>query len=222
MDPVIIKVDTEAEILPRYQGFLNTILIHIHDEIEELVIDQNGDLTLLGSYSTPNVSLILSEPPSFSPNYISQLLHNFYISETRLCQILGQLIALACALLHGPRPFLLSLHVKLTRRFLVMFPPSVTSPSRAVSDHVLQRLVDEQRVELIDLGKEDKECSICMENLSETSSREKVIRMPNCLHLFHQDCIFEWLKIQNSCPLCRRVLYEDDDHEAVPETPRFA
>ncbi|RID65584.1 hypothetical protein BRARA_D00769 [Brassica rapa] len=38
-------------------------------------------------------------------------------------------------------------------------------------------------------------------------SHAKIIEMPKCLHKFHQDCLFEWLGRQNSCPLCRSVPY---------------
>lgn len=217
--PLTVKVVTEASNLLQNLGFGSTIFIHLQSEIEESVQDQNGMVTHLGSYPTSNVSHIRLKLRYFTPRHISQLLHHF-ISETQLCHILGQKIALDCALLHPP--FLISVQVKLIRQVRIMLPPSVTVPSRAASDDVLQRLVDEQRVESIDLEEEEEAtCSICMENLTE-SNHDKIIRMPTCLHLFHQGCIFEWLKLQNSCPLCRRVPYEDDDDEAVTETPRLA
>ncbi|ESQ38478.1 hypothetical protein EUTSA_v10028356mg [Eutrema salsugineum] len=216
MNPDLVKVElvTEPYTLPPSVGFLNTIRIHMHDGeiIEELVEDQNGMVTHLGSYLVPsNVSCFELIPRYFTPHHISQLLH-LHIGETQLCQILGQAIALDCALLHGRGRFLLSVHVKLTRQVRFMLPPSVTVTSRTASDYVIGRLADEQRVKTIDLeGKEEEEprsCSICMDDLSE-SSHEYVIEMPKCLHMFHQDCICEWLKLQNSCPLCRQVPYDD-------------
>ncbi|XP_061341834.1 E3 ubiquitin-protein ligase SIS3-like [Gastrolobium bilobum] len=42
------------------------------------------------------------------------------------------------------------------------------------------------------------DCSIC---LVEIGSRE-TIGLP-CSHMFHRDCIAKWLKIRDTCPLCR-------------------
>lgn len=44
-----------------------------------------------------------------------------------------------------------------------------------------------------------RECVICQVDMS---IGMKVTRMP-CQHLFHTDCLHEWLKIGNSCPICR-------------------
>ncbi|XP_021606872.1 E3 ubiquitin-protein ligase AIP2 [Manihot esculenta] len=47
------------------------------------------------------------------------------------------------------------------------------------------------------------DCVICLEGLS--GSREALTKM-TCNHIFHERCIFGWLKVQNSCPTCRREL----------------
>ena len=46
------------------------------------------------------------------------------------------------------------------------------------------------------------ECSICLEGYC---SGEKVCLSKNsdCPHVFHQECIAEWLKRHDKCPLCR-------------------
>ncbi|GBG75339.1 hypothetical protein CBR_g19973 [Chara braunii] len=50
------------------------------------------------------------------------------------------------------------------------------------------------------------ECSICRELLDAwTTGRQ----MP-CGHVYHQGCIFSWLKRRNSCPVCRYELPTDD------------
>ncbi|XVF83153.1 hypothetical protein PTKIN_Ptkin16aG0110800 [Pterospermum kingtungense] len=48
---------------------------------------------------------------------------------------------------------------------------------------------------------EDK-CSVC---LKEMLLGSQVTRMP-CSHVFHEDCIVPWLKINHVCPLCRYQL----------------
>lgn len=47
-------------------------------------------------------------------------------------------------------------------------------------------------------------CTICLEELT-----EKAVIMP-CNHMFNRDCIDQWLKIHNQCPVCRYELPTDD------------
>ncbi|URE30998.1 RING [Musa troglodytarum] len=49
-------------------------------------------------------------------------------------------------------------------------------------------------------------CAVCRD---EISLKEKAKRLP-CSHHFHGDCIFPWLAIRNSCPVCRHELPTDD------------
>lgn len=48
-------------------------------------------------------------------------------------------------------------------------------------------------------GRPSKECCICMENYTQ---QHDIKRTP-CNHVFHSECIKNWLKTQRSCPLCR-------------------
>ena len=45
-------------------------------------------------------------------------------------------------------------------------------------------------------------CTICLMELSEGTD---VILLP-CKHIFHEKCITKWLKVHNTCPLCRYEL----------------
>lgn len=52
-------------------------------------------------------------------------------------------------------------------------------------------------------------CTICCEDL-----KDKATLMP-CGHLFNKECICEWLKQHNQCPVCRHELPTDDpEYEA--------
>jgi hypothetical protein len=31
-----------------------------------------------------------------------------------------------------------------------------------------------------------------------------VVRFPGCGHLYHRDCLLQWLESSHICPLCRR------------------
>ncbi|KAK8945437.1 RING-H2 finger protein ATL16 [Platanthera guangdongensis] len=44
------------------------------------------------------------------------------------------------------------------------------------------------------------ECPVC---LNEFKEEERVRQLPNCLHVFHIDCIDAWLSMHANCPLCR-------------------
>ncbi|XVE68833.1 hypothetical protein DITRI_Ditri09bG0101700 [Diplodiscus trichospermus] len=55
----------------------------------------------------------------------------------------------------------------------------------------------------------DENCMICMEQLS--SGTQEVSSMP-CSHLFHGDCIEEWLNRSHHCPLCRFPMPTESDH----------
>ena len=43
-------------------------------------------------------------------------------------------------------------------------------------------------------------CAICLE---EFNDGETIKKMPDCGHIFHGDCITNWLKMHNNCPYCR-------------------
>ncbi|CAA0820470.1 RING/U-box superfamily protein [Striga hermonthica] len=47
----------------------------------------------------------------------------------------------------------------------------------------------------------DGTCPIC---LSDYQPKETIRSIPECNHYFHAECIDEWLKLNRSCPLCRK------------------
>jgi len=53
---------------------------------------------------------------------------------------------------------------------------------------------------------ESNECSICLDELV---LGEDALRIP-CGHLYHEDCVNDWLKKSNECPVCRWELPTDD------------
>jgi len=61
-------------------------------------------------------------------------------------------------------------------------------------------------------SKEAKDCVICQELFT---NGQPLVRLPDCLHVFHQSCAMQWLTRHNTCPYCRRELPTDDaDYEA--------
>jgi hypothetical protein len=53
----------------------------------------------------------------------------------------------------------------------------------------------------------DEVCAICLDEFSieGVAAAARVIRMP-CSHIYHEDCIVEWLENSNMCPMCRYEL----------------
>ncbi|XP_062168537.1 NEP1-interacting protein 1 [Alnus glutinosa] len=49
-------------------------------------------------------------------------------------------------------------------------------------------------------------CSICLQDFKDEDS---VRELPNCGHLFHLDCIDEWLTRQGTCPMCRDYVCDE-------------
>jgi hypothetical protein len=53
---------------------------------------------------------------------------------------------------------------------------------------------------------EENECSICLENIEESS--KKIVR---CGHIFHGECIGKWLEGHDKCPLCIQTIVEVEE-----------
>ncbi|THG21229.1 hypothetical protein TEA_028669 [Camellia sinensis var. sinensis] len=46
---------------------------------------------------------------------------------------------------------------------------------------------------------DNDKCSICLERFK----RDFIIAMTPCSHVFHRDCVFQWLPNTGQCPMCR-------------------
>lgn len=66
---------------------------------------------------------------------------------------------------------------------------------------------------------EASECVVCLgsreEELSSCKTRHPWCQL-RCGHAFHQDCIFEWLRKSQRCPICRSHVVEDEKTSAPP------
>ena len=51
-------------------------------------------------------------------------------------------------------------------------------------------------------NKENDICSICLEKFVK---KDKIITL-DCEHYYHDECITNWLKKDETCPLCREIL----------------
>jgi hypothetical protein len=81
--------------------------------------------------------------------------------------------------------------------------------------HQIPRPTDKQlfnefpEIKIEDVNKLDQEkrnCVICLEDFK---SGEKATLLP-CVHIFHKNCIKNWLKSKNSCPICKFELTREN------------
>ena len=64
----------------------------------------------------------------------------------------------------------------------------------------------EMSIDTSKLDDEKKSCMICLEDYN---NGDKATTLP-CIHLFHTNCIKNWLKKQNSCPICKFKLVKNN------------
>lgn len=72
--------------------------------------------------------------------------------------------------------------------------------------------IDDHRLESLHrprLGETREEaCAVCLQDFGE---KDEELRMMPCSHSFHQRCIFGWLVIRDSCPVCRSAMSSYND-----------
>jgi len=54
---------------------------------------------------------------------------------------------------------------------------------------------------------DDRTCSIC---LVEYQEGDTLLHGHHCRHMFHKDCVLEWLEINSTCPCCRVDMVNSD------------
>ncbi|XP_071707233.1 probable E3 ubiquitin-protein ligase RHA4A [Rutidosis leptorrhynchoides] len=90
-----------------------------------------------------------------------------------------------------------------------------TLPQYSEMDGLRINLEDKLTVILFDedLYAKDLMCCVC---LGEFEMNEKLHQIPSCQHMFHGECIRNWLHSNITCPLCRCSVVnttKDDHHE---------
>jgi hypothetical protein len=61
------------------------------------------------------------------------------------------------------------------------------------------------------------QCAIYLDNIKQYST--KTVEL-GCGHTYHSFCVFEWLKINETCPLCRNNLLKEEEEEEENEKHR--
>ncbi|CAK9319310.1 unnamed protein product, partial [Citrullus colocynthis] len=142
--------------------------------------------------------------------YIRQFLSSLHISPTASEVIAGQIVSYIVQMFNGNRErnFYIIAEVDFVR-VILMEEQSIAGVLEAAVERVW-RLKWEEKEGLGD-------CSICWDESG--CEKREVIRIP-CGHVYHESCIFKWLKDHSSCPLPLQVkllLF----HEILGLVPNF-
>ena len=71
--------------------------------------------------------------------------------------------------------------------------------NNGVAQNILDILQVSKLNDVSHLEEDKKQCSICLE---EYRNGDEVVYLP-CLHIFHKDCIYTWLRNHDDCPICK-------------------
>lgn len=63
----------------------------------------------------------------------------------------------------------------------------------------------------VEYNEDDINCTVCLENINMID--KDIIKFKKCNHMFHKECIDEWIKINKSCPICRVDIIIDEKIE---------
>ena len=86
----------------------------------------------------------------------------------------------------------------------------INNVNNGVDPNILNNLEVTRIGDISKLNEENKKCIICLENFKEG---DEGIFLP-CFHLFHKDCVNEWLKSHNDCPVCKfKLTFENINSE---------
>jgi len=58
-------------------------------------------------------------------------------------------------------------------------------------------------------AQESKACTVCQDDYNE---QDELVEMP-CGHEFHDNCVVNWLKLHNTCPVCRKAVESENVHQ---------
>ncbi|CAN8315050.1 unnamed protein product [Cochlearia groenlandica] len=166
-------------------NFIHRFRRHVYDET-------NYNLTFEGLYPGPPLPLpqikfdLLNCDEFTSPNHIFSIV-NYHLNDPTLSFYIAHVIALeTLPIVDFPHKYLVSVDVVLIQD--VFFLASHEQHTRNEEE-------------------EDDEttCAICLDDLCEGT-----MKLPNCRHRFHMECIGEWLTDSNTCPLCRKIVFEEE------------
>ncbi|OAY35066.1 hypothetical protein MANES_12G069500v8 [Manihot esculenta] len=224
---VDVKLNSTAMLLNPLQPPIFFLEVRFHFNYRKLLRNLEGDLIEIEAYPVAPTSSfffkIHSHDDLFSQQpckrHLDYLFSSFNLDDA-LRDFLAYRIACFLVFIANKQPFL-GCHV--------VADTDITDEHLIVGDPIdLTMIIDEVPQEVVPGGASSStlnklkkrrffakkgrdgdglsdNCAICLEGLS--SGRDALIKM-TCDHVFHEKCIFRWLKVQNLCPTCRRPVQD--------------
>ncbi|CAK9313861.1 unnamed protein product [Citrullus colocynthis] len=172
---------------------------------------QQTSPTLISDALFPFPLRELEDPPFLAHYFLLRFLSSFNLSAAACDAIFHKIASFALRMAAGNLNlnFHIIAAVDLVHTIWVDLDPALLLPQdsepvrKAAPASVMERLMKEK---YDGNGREETgdQCSVCYEDLH----GEKELARISCGHVYHKPCILKWLKINNSCPLCRRELEE--------------
>lgn len=82
---------------------------------------------------------------------------------------------------------------------LIEFPPAMT---QAQLEEIPKAIIKKEHTDLL------TQCAICFQ---EFKLNEDEVRELRCHHMYHDACIFPWLRSNPSCPICRAQMPDQNN-----------
>lgn len=92
--------------------------------------------------------------------------------------------------------------IGLRRVFQIVYRTGLVNSSSAAPEGTLEKStakVDAQTLEAH--VQENPSCPVCMEDYKPGDN--DILKVRQCGHIFHRDCLKSWMKVNRTCPLCR-------------------
>ncbi|XP_019446489.1 PREDICTED: probable E3 ubiquitin-protein ligase RHA4A [Lupinus angustifolius] len=160
-------------------------------------MNNNYQGALMGIPQTPNPS-----PSHLYPREIQLKLYQAFIFSIPILFTIILVLLFYLFYLKRRASFLSStpLHILPRRSNPQTTYPYTSSPYRL--DHLTVQFLDKLPRVLCDedLRARDSLCCVC---LGEFELKEELLQIPYCKHVFHIECIHNWLQSNTTCPLCR-------------------
>jgi len=71
-----------------------------------------------------------------------------------------------------------------------------------LSKREFDRICETLKSQDLNQNQKDESCAICLCEFENNKGTE----LPNCKHLFHEECIKRWIERKSTCPLCTKII----------------
>lgn len=97
--------------------------------------------------------------------------------------------------------FMINLHMVFVTSVLILLYYSLVSQLLTTRFNIITQCPAKK---YLDVEHDDDACSICINQLEP----DDLVRILPCEHIFHSECIYDWMCKSLSCPLCRKNIID--------------